>query len=135
MSRSFAVTPARFIAFRVAPIGPRPMTSGEQPATAIERIRASGVRPWSFAYSSDVTSTADAPSVSGEEVPAVTVPVSRNAGFSPASASLLVPGRMQPSLVTPLIATISASNLPAAWAAAALAWLATASSSCSARVI
>ena len=40
----------------------------------------------------------------------MTVPVSRNAGFSPASASLLVPGRMQPSLVTPLIAGIGMSS-------------------------
>ena len=44
-----------------------------------------------------VTSTAAAPSVSGEEVPAVTVPCSSKAGFRPASASSLVSGRMQPS--------------------------------------
>ncbi len=56
------------------------------------------------------------------------------AGFSPARASAVVPGRMQPSLsITPvlvLIGTISASSLPAAWASEARLWLCTAKASC-----
>ena len=47
-----------------------------------------------------MTSTADAPSVSGDEVPAVTVPSARKAGASPASTSAVVPGRRQPSIAT-----------------------------------
>ena len=45
-------------------------------ALATARMRALGVRLWRAAKSSLVTSTAEAPSVSGDEVPAVTVPMS-----------------------------------------------------------
>jgi hypothetical protein len=134
-SMSFAASPARVSAFRVAGTGPMPITSASQPATATERIRARIVRPWAFAYASDVTSTADAPSVRGEEVPAVTVPSASKAGFRPDSASWLVSGRMVPSRVTPAIGTISAVSRPSACAAAALRWLSTAICCWSARVI
>ncbi len=66
---------ARFSAFSVATTGPMPMISGAQPPTATERMRASGFSPCALAKSSEVTSTAEAPSVKGEEVPAVTVPL------------------------------------------------------------
>ena len=106
-------------------------------ATATERIFARIGRPLARAYSSVVTSTAAAPSVSGEEVPAVTVPSAVKAGFRPDSPSAVVPGRMQPSLSTRpagvWMPTISSAMRPAAWASAALAWEATASASCSAR--
>ena len=131
--------PARASAFCVAAIGPRPMTSGAQPATATDLIFASGVRPCFAAYSAVQTSTAAAPSVSGEAVPAVTVPSWRNAGFRPASPSVVVSARMQPSCDTRLppasTGTISASSLPLAWASAAFCWLRTAKASWSARVI
>ena len=102
---------------------------------ATERMRARIVRPWAFAYASDVTSTADAPSVSGEEVPAVTVPSASKAGFRPESASWVVSARMVPSCATPAIGTISAVSRPSACAAAALRWLSTAICCWSARVI
>ena len=76
------------------------MISGAQPATAMPRMRASGSIPRDRACSPEQTSSAAAPSVSGEEVPAVTVPSLLKAGFSPASPSGVVSGRMQPSAST-----------------------------------
>ena len=84
-------------------------------------------RPCARAKSSEVTSTAAAPSVSGEEVPAVTVPSLSNAGFSSASPAErgLRPDAAVRSTVAalPRIGTISAASCPAACAAAALRWL------------
>ncbi len=110
-----------------------PITSGSQPETATERTSASGSRPCSPAKRSDVTSTAAAPSVSGDEVPAVTVPSRTNAGSSAASPASVVSGRGQPSSPTPATVTISSASRPPATAAAALRWLSTANASCSAR--
>ena len=76
------------------------MISGSQPETAKARIAASGSRPWRAAYSGVVTRQAAAPSVSGEDVPAVTLPSARNAGASVASTSAVVAGRRQPSTAT-----------------------------------
>ncbi len=45
------------------------MISGRQPDTAVDLMRAKIVRPLAFANSSEVTSVADAPSVSGEGRP------------------------------------------------------------------
>ena len=45
------------------------------------------------AFSSDITSTAAAPSLSGQALPAVTVPSGLKAGLSSASFSTVVPGR------------------------------------------
>lgn len=74
--------PARASALRVAGIGPmRPMTRST-PTVAKLRTRASGDRPCRAAKSSLVTSTAAAPSVNGDEVPAVTTP-SGQAGEAP----------------------------------------------------
>ena len=56
------------------------------PAVAKATKRASGVRPRSRARAADITTTADAPSLVCEELPAVTVPSARNAGRSLASA-------------------------------------------------
>ena len=49
-----------------------------------------------------MTTTAAAPSFSGQALPAVTVPPSRKTGFSSASPSRVVPGRGPSSLVTTL---------------------------------
>ena len=51
-----------------------PISSGFTPATAIARIRAIGFRPSSRAFSSDITSSAAAPTLIGELLPAVTDP-------------------------------------------------------------
>ncbi len=74
---------------------------------------------------------------------AVTVPSLRKAGLRPEMASSVTPWRMNSSSLTtvsplrPLMVTgtISASNLPAFWAASALFWLATANLSWASRVI
>ena len=60
----------------IAGIGPRPMISGRIAATVEATIRARGLRPSVSAFSSLMTSTAAAPSLSGQALPAVTVPPS-----------------------------------------------------------
>ena len=52
--------------------GPRPMISGDRPLTPVATMRASGVRPSSRALVSDMMTTAAAPSLSGQQLPAVT---------------------------------------------------------------
>ncbi len=81
------------------------MISGRIAATVEATIRAIGVRPSSRAFSSDITSTAAAPSLSGHELPAVTVPSGRNAGRSCASTSIVVPGRGPSSASTTVSGT------------------------------
>src|SRR6266511_3304178 len=68
--------------FLIAPIGATPMYSGSLPKVAAVTMRALGVRPSSLARSSDITRTAAAPSLSGHELPAVTLPSGRKAGSS-----------------------------------------------------
>ena len=93
-SRSATSMPARSSALRVAGTGPMPMTAGSTPATAVETTRASGLRPSARARSASTSSTAEAPSLIPELLPAVTDPPSgRNAGRSRASASRLVSAR------------------------------------------
>jgi hypothetical protein len=65
------------------------MIRGGTPALAIALTVAIGVRPCAVAYSRLATSTAAAPSLSGLEFPAVTVPSAANAGRSLASAFVL----------------------------------------------
>ena len=72
----------------MAGTGPVPITHGSTPTTAVATTRTSGFKPSSFAFSSDMTSSAAAPSLSGELLPAVTVPIpGMNAGLSAARAS------------------------------------------------
>ena len=88
--------------------------------------------------------TAAAPSLMPEALPAVTLPSLSNAGFRLAIASSVVAvlrgysssANMigSPSSTGSRPATISSLNLPAFCAASALFWLATANSSCSSRV-
>ena len=81
MSASFM--PARLSAFFVAGTGPVPITAGSTPTTAVATTRTSGFRPSDLAFSSDMTSSAAAPSFNGELLPAVTVPMpGMKAGFS-----------------------------------------------------
>ena len=81
-------------------MGPVSMSTGSTPTTATAWTRASGRQPRAAATSLVVTSSAAAPSEICEALPAVTVPPSSNAGFSPASTSAVVPGRMPSSSVT-----------------------------------
>ena len=86
-------SPVRASTLRVAGMGPRPMYAGSTPATAEAMTRAIGRRPSSSAVSAEASSTAAAPSLMPEELPAVTVPSVRNTGRSWASFSGVVSGR------------------------------------------
>ena len=134
--------PARWSAFRVAGIGPRPIVRGSTPAAAEETIRTSDGRPSSRALRSLIRRTAAAPSLMPLAFPAVTVPPSRNAGRSFASASRDVSARGGSSLETvrpsPAVegsgtGTISSANFPDSIAAIARRWLSKANRSCSSR--
>ena len=85
--------PAWASARLVASTGPRPMISGESALTPVATIRASGVRPSSAALVSDMTTTAAAPSLSGQQLPAVTTPSGRKTGLSCETASKVTPAR------------------------------------------
>ena len=85
-STSSMVMPARASACRDASTGPRPMISGDSAVTPVETIRASGVTPSSRAFASLMMTTAAAPSLSGQQLPAVTRPSGRNTGLSAGDA-------------------------------------------------
>jgi hypothetical protein len=57
------------------------MISGDSALTPVDTMRASGVRPSSLALASDVTTRAAAPSLSAQQLPAVTTPSGRNTGI------------------------------------------------------
>ena len=89
------------------------MTRGSTPATALPTNAPSGSTPSSRARSSLAITSAAAPSLIPLELPAVTVPPSRNAGLSAASFSTLVSGRGCSSRVTSPTGTSSSSKRPA----------------------
>ncbi len=99
--------PAALSARSTACTGPIPNTSGSTPETPRPAIRASGSRPIAAAARSSPISTAAAPSFSAEALPAVTVPLPsrRKAGFSFASASSELSGRMISSRVSSVSGT------------------------------
>ncbi len=66
---------------------------GREPETPVETIRASGVSPSSAAFVSLMITTAAAPSLSGQQLPAVTAPSGRKTGFRPASRLEVTPAR------------------------------------------
>ena len=86
--------PARASARSAASTGAKPNICGSSAATPRPAMRASGARPIRSAAASLPTTRADAPSLSGEALPAVIVPSGRKEGFSPASVSGVLPGRM-----------------------------------------
>ena len=94
------------------------------------------------AHSADVTSSAAAPSLIPDELPAVTVPPARNAGRRPARPSSVVSGLGCSSASTTtgaprgrgtVTGTISSANRPSRCAAAARCWLSQANTSWSSR--
>jgi hypothetical protein len=116
---------------------------GSRPDVAWATMRARGVRPSAFAVSAEVTTRAAAPSLTPGALPAVTVPPSRKAGLSRASASSDVSSRGDSSTAnitgSPFFdgigtGRISSLNLPALMAAMALRWLSRANASCCSRV-
>src|SRR5436190_7736291 len=95
-----------------------PITRGSTPATAPPAKAPSGSTPSSRAFSADAITSAAAPSLIPEEFPAVTVPLSRNAGFSAESLSRSVSGRGCSSRSTSPTATSSSAKRPASAASA-----------------
>ncbi len=81
------VQPALASALREAGIGPVPMMAGSTPAVAQEAMRAIGVRPRFAASAAVISTTAAAPSLMPDALPAVTVPSLLKAARSLASAS------------------------------------------------
>ncbi len=69
------------------------MISGSTPANAKVTRRIFGFKPSALAASSSASSAAVAPSFKPDELPAVTRPPGLNGVLSPASASIVVPGR------------------------------------------
>ena len=114
-----------------------PITSGCTPALAPPTYRPRGSRPSDASASSLTSSRAAAPSLSGEELPAVTVPPARNTGLSAASFASDVSARMPSSASTThrrrATGRSSAAKSPRAVAAAARWWLRSANASCRSR--
>ena len=79
--------PARASARSAASTGAKPKSCGSSACAPRPAIRASGSSPIAAAAASEPSSSADAPSLSGEALPAVIVPSGRNDGLSPASFS------------------------------------------------
>src|SRR5258706_3828689 len=119
---------ARASARRTASTGPMPMISGATPVTAMASTRARGGTPISRAFSADISTAPDAPSLSGLLLPAVTVPPATNAGSSAASFSSDVSPR-GPLSVLSLVpsgqgtGTNSRAKMPASAAGIARSWL------------
>src|SRR5919107_4563483 len=83
-SRSSMPSPAFSSARRVAGMTPVSCMTGSSPMATRARKRALGVKPSACALSRSPTSTAEAPSVSWEELPAVTTPSGLKTAFRPA---------------------------------------------------
>ena len=116
------------------------MISGDRPVTAVDTMRASGVRPSSLALVSLMMTTAAAPSLSGQQLPAVMVPSGRNTGLSCETASSVTPARGPSSRLTvdpsgSVTGVMSLAQKPSASAFSARFWLRTPNSSCSSRLM
>ena len=97
------------------------MISGLSAVTPVEMIRASGVMPSSRALVSLMMTTAAAPSLSGQQLPAVTRPSGRKTGLRPDTPSIVTPGRGPSSFATTepsgrVTGVISRSQKPSAMA-------------------
>ena len=93
MSMSVILRSALASALRAAGMGPVSMSTGSEPATAMETIRARGLSPRLRARPFEAITTAAAPSTIPELLPACNTPPSLKEGFSAARASTVVPGR------------------------------------------
>ena len=142
-SRSRTPSFASASSFFVAGAGPMPMMRGGTPATADATMRARGTRPCFRAAASDATIVAQAPSLTPDALPAVTVPSGRTTPLSLASdSSVVARGCSSRSTTTgsplregTLTAAISSARRPAAIASAARCCERSAKASWSARAI
>ena len=121
--------PDFFSALRVAGMGAVSMITGSSAASTAVCTRASGVRPSSRALSEVIISTAAAPSLICEALPAWMTPPSLKAGLSPASFSGLVPRRRPSSAAS---TWPSGSSTGAIWPASRPSSVAAASLACEA---
>ena len=80
-SMSAMVRPALARAFRLAEMGPMPITSGSTPVVATDRMRHRGLQPAAWAAPADMTTTPEEASFMPEALPAVTLPPSLKEGF------------------------------------------------------
>ena len=96
---SSQVMPARARAWLTASTGAIPKSCGTSAKVPRPAMRASGSTPIASRAASEPSSTAEAPSLSGEALAGVMVPSVRNDGLRPASFSAVEPGRMPSSLV------------------------------------
>jgi hypothetical protein len=134
-------SPVSASTLRVAGAGPMPMMRGGTPAVAMPMTRARGVRPWRAAAPSLASSSAQAPSLTPDALPAVTLPSGRTTPLSLASASSEVSRGCSsrattvgsPFFCTIVTGTISASKTPDCCAATAFCCDASAMRSCAAR--
>ncbi|MPN00737.1 hypothetical protein SDC9_147933 [bioreactor metagenome] len=140
-SRSCSAIPLRASSRGTARAGaisrPSPPETKSTDATSASTIRARTGRCRARAQPSSASSTTAAPSLRGEELPAVIVapgPAPKTIG-SPASFSRVLSGRSDSSRTTPRCAVTRSSKKPASQAAASLRWLPSAYSSCAARVM
>ena len=143
-SISSRVRPVLRNTFRMASTGPMPMMLGSQPVTANPRNTARGSRPFFSAVSRSISTTAPAPSLIGELLPAVHTPSGSKAVGRLPRVSMVLSGRTHSSLSTTVVlprfpgtvtGIICSSNRPAACAAAAFRWLSRAKASHSSRVM
>jgi len=88
--------------FGTAYIGPSPIISGLHPAAEKLTNLAIGLTPKAWAFSADINTTKEAPSLVCEEVAAVTLPSSAKQGLKVDSFSIAVPGLIPSSSVTSL---------------------------------
>ena len=93
MSMSLTLRSAPASALREAAMGPVSISTGSDPTTAIDTMRARGLSPRLRAWPFDAITTAAAPSTIPELLPACSTPSSLNDGLSVASVSTVVPGR------------------------------------------
>ena len=142
------VSPACLRTFSVAGIGPFSMVSGSTPTSVVATMRARGLRPSSFAFSGDASSTADAPSDTCDDEPAVWMPPGMT-GFRVASFSSELSRRPSSLLTTrfspvslpsasstgAVTGTISRSKRFSAHALIAFCWLSRPKRSVSSRVM
>mmetsp|Transcript_18415 Transcript_18415/g.58713 ORF Transcript_18415/g.58713 Transcript_18415/m.58713 type:complete len:226 (-) Transcript_18415:534-1211(-) len=143
MSTWSMVQPAFCRASLVAGTGPMPMIFGSTPALAYATTRPSGVPPSCAATDSAATTTAAAPSLMPDALPAVTVPSFLNAARSLPSFSAVAPGFGNSSLSKMMgspfrcgmeTGQISSAKRLSAMALAARACDSAAKASCSSRV-
>ena len=102
---SARLTPARINAFSAAATGAKPNRFGSIAVTALPAIRTSGSPPMTSAASLERSSGAEAPSLSEDALPAVTVPTERNGGSSTAGVAAVASGRIDLSMLKSVAGT------------------------------